>query len=492
MTEHVHPERSDLDWLEEDRLHEECGVFGIFNHPDAAALTALGLHALQHRGQEAAGIVSFDGSHFHTERRVGLVGDHFTSRPVIDRLKGDMAVGHVRYSTCGDPVLRNVQPLFVDLDSGGFALGHNGNLTNALTLRDSLVKKGAICQSTTDTEVILHLVARSEKQRFVEQLIEALLQVEGAYALVGLTHKKLIGARDPFGIRPLVLGKLGDSWVLASETCALDIIGAEFVREVENGEVVVITREGLESHRFVPKYPARLCIFEYIYFARPNSIVGGRSVYEVRKEMGRQLAREAPADADIVVPIPDSGVPAAIGYSQESGLPFEYGIIRNHYVGRTFIEPEQRIRQLGVKLKHSANEFQVKGKRIVLIDDSVVRGTTSVKIVQMMRDAGASEVHMRISSPPITHPDFYGIDTPDQDKLLAAHRTLEEMRQFIGADSLAFLSVDGIYKAMGYEGRDHAHPQFTDHCFTGEYPTRLRDREGPPAQKQLSFLAEVG
>ena len=404
MTEHVHPERSDLDWLEEDRLHEECGVFGIFNHPDAAALTALGLHALQHRGQEAAGIVSFDGHHFHTERRVGLVGDHFTSRPVIERLKGDMAVGHVRYSTCGDPVLRNVQPLFVDLDSGGFALGHNGNLTNALTLRDSLVKKGAICQSTTDTEVILHLVARSEKQRFVEQLIEALLQVEGAYALVGLTHKKLIGARDPFGIRPLVLGKLGDSWVLASETCALDIIGAEFVREVENGEVVVITREGIESHRFVPKYPARLCIFEYIYFARPDSIVGGRSVYEVRKEMGRQLAREAPADADIIVPIPDSGVPAAIGYSQESGLPFEYGIIRNHYVGRTFIEPEQRIRQLGVKLKHSANEFQVKGKRIVLIDDSVVRGTTSVKIVQMMREAGASEVHMRISSPPSPTP----------------------------------------------------------------------------------------
>jgi amidophosphoribosyltransferase len=475
VTEQVSTKAPDLSWLEEDRLHEECGVFGIFNHPDAAALTALGLHALQHRGQEAAGIVSFDGSHFHTERRVGLVGDHFTSRPVIDRLKGDRAIGHVRYSTCGDPVLRNVQPLFVDLDKGGFALGHNGNLTNALTLRDSLIKKGAICQSTTDTEVI-----------------EALLQVEGAYALVGLTHKKLIGARDPFGIRPLVLGKLGESWVLASETCALDIIGADFVREVENGEVVVITREGLESHRFVPKFPARLCIFEYIYFARPDSIVGGRSVYEVRKEMGRQLAREAPADADVIIPIPDSGVPASIGYSQESGLPFEYGIIRNHYVGRTFIEPEQRIRQLGVKLKHSANEGQVKGKRIVLIDDSVVRGTTSVKIVQMMREAGASEVHMRVSSPPITHPDFYGIDTPDQDKLLAAHRSLEEMRAFIGADSLAFLSVEGIYKAMGYDGRDNAHPQFTDHCFTGEYPTRLRDREGPPQQKQLSFLAEVG
>jgi amidophosphoribosyltransferase len=389
-------------------------------------------------------------------------------------------------------VLRNVQPLFVDLDSGGFALGHNGNLTNALTLRESLIKKGAICQSTTDTEVILHLVARSEKHHFVEKYIEALLQVEGAYAFVGVTNKKMIGARDPHGIRPLVLGKLGESCVLASETCALDIIGAEFVREVENGEVVVITREGIESHRFVPKFPARLCIFEYIYFSRPDSIVGGRSVYDVRKEMGRQLAREAPANADIVVPIPDSGVPAAIGYAQESGIPFEFGIIRNHYVGRTFIEPEQRIRQLGVKLKHSANEGEVKGKSIVLIDDSVVRGTTSVKIVQMMREAGAREVHMRISSPPITHPDFYGIDTPDQEKLLAATKTLEEMREFIGADSLEFLSVHGIYRAMGYEGRDDAHPQFTDHCFTGEYPTRLRDREGPPAQKQLSFLAEVG
>jgi amidophosphoribosyltransferase len=385
-----------------------------------------------------------------------------------------------------------VQPLFVDLESGGFALCHNGNLTNALTLRESLIKKGAICQSTTDTEVLLHLVARSEKAQFVERFIEALLQVEGAYAFVGMTNKKLVGARDPYGIRPLVLGRLGESWVLASETCALDIIGAKFVREVENGEVVVCTREGIESHRFVPKHPARLCIFEYIYFARPDSIIGGRSVYDVRKEMGRQLAREAPADADMVVPIPDSGVPAAVGYAQESGLPFEFGIIRNHYVGRTFIEPEQRIRQLGVKLKHSANELQVKGKRIVLIDDSVVRGTTSVKIVQMMREAGAKEVHMRISSPPIAHPDFYGIDTPEQDKLLAANRTLEEMRAFIGADSLAFISVDGIYRAMGFDGRDDDHPQFTDHCFTGEYPTRLRDREGPPQQKQLSFLAEVG
>ena len=389
MTNHDDADDQALTWLDEDRLHEECGVFGIFGHPDAAALTALGLHALQHRGQEAAGIVSFDGAHFHTERRLGLVGDHFTASQVIERLKGDAAIGHVRYSTCGDPIMRNVQPLFVDLASGGFALAHNGNLTNALTLRDWLITKGAICQSTTDTEVILHLVARSEKRLFVEKFIEALLQVEGAYALVGLTNKKLVGARDPFGIRPLVLGKLGEAWVLASETCALDIIGADFVREIENGEVVVITKDGIESHRFVPKYPARLCIFEYIYFARPDSIVGGRSVYDVRKEMGRQLALEAPANADVVIPIPDSGVPAAIGYSQGSGIPFEFGIIRNHYVGRTFIEPEQRIRQLGVKLKHSANEAQVRGKRIVLIDDSVVRGTTSVKIVQMMREAGA-------------------------------------------------------------------------------------------------------
>ena len=492
MTDTLKADDQSLTWLEEDRLHEECGVFGIFGHPDAAALTALGLHALQHRGQEAAGIVTFDGHHFHTERRLGLVGDHFTSRP------GDRpAEGRRGHRPCALFDLR--RPDHAQRAAavrrprlGGFALAHNGNLTNALTMRDWLITKGAICQSTTDTEVILHLVARSEKRLFVEKFIEALLQIEGAYALVGLTNKKLVGARDPFGIRPLVLGRLGEAWVLASETCALDIIGADFVREVENGEVVVITEEGLESHRFVPKYPARLCIFEYIYFARPNSMVGGRSVYEVRKEMGRQLALEAPADADVVVPIPNSGVPAAIGYSQGSGIPFEYGIIRNHYVGRTFIEPEQRIRQLGVKLKHSANEAQVRGKRIVLIDDSVVRGTTSVKIVQMMREAGAKEIHMRISSPPITHPDFYGIDTPDQDKLLAATKTLEEMRAYMGADTLAFLSVDGIYKAMGYEGRDAAHPQFTDHCFTGEYPTRLRDREGPPQQKQLSFLAEVG
>ncbi|RMF10052.1 MAG: amidophosphoribosyltransferase [Alphaproteobacteria bacterium] len=478
--------------VHDDRLREECGVFGVFNHPDAAALTALGLHALQHRGQEAAGIVTFDGAHYHSERRLGLVGDHFTKGRVMERLKGSSAIGHVRYSTTGETVLRNVQPLFSDLDAGGFALAHNGNLTNALTLRKSLIRDGAIFQSTSDTEVITHLVARSRKGRFVEKFVDALLQIEGAYSLVGLTNKKLVGARDPLGIRPLVLGRLDDSWILASETCALDIIDARFEREVENGEVLVVTKDGIESHRPFPKRSPRPCIFEYIYFARPDSIVDGRCVYDVRKTMGKQLAKEAPADADVVIPVPDSGVPAAIGFSQQSGLPFELGIIRNHYVGRTFIEPEQRIRALGVKLKHSATRCEVEGKRVVLIDDSIVRGTTSVKIVQMMRDAGAREVHMRIASPPITHPDFYGIDTPDQDKLLAATHDLEGMRSYIGADSLAFISVEGLYRAMGYEGRDPENPQFTDHCFTGEYPTRLTDREGKPAQRQLSFLAEVG
>lgn len=478
--------------FDDDRLREECGVFGIFRRDDASALTALGLHALQHRGQEAAGIVSFDGKRFHGERRLGLVGDHFSKRPIIDRLKGKCAIGHVRYSTTGDTILRNVQPLFADLDAGGFALCHNGNLTNALALRSDLIAKGAICQSTTDTEAIIHLVARSRKTLFVEKFIEALLQIEGAYALVGMTNKKLIGARDPLGIRPLVLGRLDDAYVLASETCALDIIGAEFVREVENGEVVVITEDGIESHRPFPNSKPRPCIFEYIYFSRPDSIVGGRSVYDVRKQLGAQLAQESHVPSDVIIPVPDSGVPAAIGYAQASGVPFELGIIRNHYVGRTFIEPEQQIRQLGVKLKHSANSSAVKGNRVILIDDSIVRGTTSIKIVQMMRDAGAKEVHMRVACPPITHSDYYGIDTPNQEKLLAATHDLEGMRNYIGADSLAFLSIDGLYKAMGEEKRDPDAPQYTDHCFTGDYPTRLTDREGPPSQKQLSFLAEAG
>ncbi|MBI3674946.1 MAG: amidophosphoribosyltransferase [Rhizobiales bacterium] len=478
--------------LDGDRLREECGVFGVFGHADAAALTALGLHALQHRGQEAAGIVSFDGERFQTERRLGLVGDHFSSGKIIERLKGSMALGHVRYSTTGETILRNVQPMFAELASGGLAVAHNGNITNGLTLRRELISQGCICQSTSDTEVVLHLVARSQKSRMVERYIDALRSLEGAYALVALTNKKLIGARDPLGIRPLILGKLNDAYILCSETCALDIIGAKFVREVENGEVVVISEEGIESHRPFPRQPARPCIFEYIYFSRPDSVLGGRSIYEVRKAMGRQLALESPVAADVVVPIPDSGVPAALGFAQATGIPFELGIIRNHYVGRTFIEPTQTIRSLGVKLKHNANRAAVAGKRVVLIDDSIVRGTTSVKIVRMMYEAGARVVHMRISSPPIAHPDFYGIDTPEQTSLLAATHTLAEMRDYIGVASLAFLSVDGIYKAVGFEGRDAHRPQFTDHCFTGDYPTPLTDLTGERGKQQLSLLAEAG
>ena len=481
----------DLD-LNADRLREECGVFGIFGHPDAAAITALGLHALQHRGQEACGIVSFDGRRFHSERRLGLVGDTFSDRAVIDRLPGTSAVGHVRYATTGETLLRNVQPLFAELDPFGFAIGHNGNLTNALTLRRELVHEGAIMQSTTDTEVMLHLVARSHKPRFVDRFIDGLRALEGAYSFVGLTNKKLVGARDPLGIRPLVLGMLDGCPILASETCALDIIGAKYVRDIENGEVIIFDDKGTQSFKPFPPTAARPCIFEYIYFARPDSIVGGRSVYEVRKTMGAQLAAEAPADADVIVPVPDSGVPAALGYAQAANIPFDLGIIRNHYVGRTFIEPTQQIRALGVRLKHSANRAVVKDKRIVLLDDSIVRGTTSTKIVQMMRDAGAKEVHFRIASPPITHPDYYGIDTPEQDKLLAATHSLEEMRKFIGADSLAFLSVDGIYKAMGIGPRDPARPQFTDHCFTGDYPTPLTDQSmRSHTPRQLSLLAEA-
>ncbi|MDQ2081002.1 amidophosphoribosyltransferase [Xanthobacteraceae bacterium Astr-EGSB] len=485
------PRLDDLD-LNSDRLREECGVFGIYGHPDAAAIVALGLHALQHRGQEAAGIVSYDGTRFHSERRLGLVGDTFSRRSVIDGLPGTLAIGHVRYSTTGATILRNVQPLFAELATGGFAVGHNGNLTNGLTLRHRLVEEGALMQATSDTEVILHLVARSRRDRFVDRFIDALRQIEGAYSLVAATNKKLIGARDPLGIRPLVLGEFEGCPVLTSETCALDIIGARYVRDIENGEVVIFDEDGAHTRKPFPPMAPRPCIFEYIYFARPDSIVGGKSVYQIRKRMGEELAREAPADVDVVVPVPDSGVPAALGFSQASGVPYELGIIRNHYVGRTFIQPTQAIRESGVKLKHNANRSVVAGKRIILIDDSLVRGTTSVKIVRMMREAGATEVHFRIASPPITHPDYYGIDTPEREKLLAATHTVEEMRQIIGADSLAFLSVDGIYRAMGEERRDPVHPQFTDHCFTGEYPTGLTDLAAQEASPhQLSLLAEA-
>ena len=478
--------------LDGDTLREECGVFGIFGHDDAAALTALGLHALQHRGQEAAGIVAFNGERFHSERRLGLVGDHFSNETTINRLQGRVALGHVRYSTTGETILRNVQPLFAELATGGLAVAHNGNLTNGLTLRRELVAQGAICQSTSDTEVILHLVARSQKPRIVERYIDALRALEGAYSLVAMTNKKLIGARDPLGIRPLILGELNGSYILCSETCALDIIGARFVREVDNGEVIVISEDGVESLRPFPRMQARPCVFEYVYFSRPDSILGGRSVYEVRKQFGRQLAQEAPADVDVIIPVPDSGVPAALGYSQQAKVPFELGIIRNHYVGRTFIEPTQTIRALGVKLKHNANRAVISGKRVLLVDDSIVRGTTSVKIVRMMYEAGAREVHMRIACPPIRHPDFYGIDTPEQKSLLAATHTLDEMRDYIGVTSLAFLSVDGLYRAVGYDKRDPVRPQFTDHCFTGDYPTHLTDIIGESAKQQLSLLAEAG
>ncbi|MBH68077.1 MAG: amidophosphoribosyltransferase [Rhodospirillaceae bacterium] len=477
--------------LTDDRLKEECGIFGIYGHPDAAALTALGLHALQHRGQESAGIVSYDGKRFNAERRLGLVSEHFTKTSVLDPLVGRSAIGHVRYSTTGESALRNVQPLFADLAGGGLSIAHNGNLTNAVTLRDELVDKGCIFQSTSDTETILQLVARSRRGNTLGRFIDALFQIEGAYALVVLTNKKLVGVRDPLGIRPLVIGELDGCYILASETCALDIIGANFVREVENGEIVVITNSGIESIKPFPPMQPRPCIFEYIYFARPDSSVGGRSVYECRKAFGRQLAHESSVDADIVIPVPDSGVPAAIGYAEAANLPFELGIIRNHYVGRTFIEPQQSIRAFSVKLKHNANRILVGGKKVILIDDSIVRGTTSIKIVQMMREAGAIEVHMRIASPPIKHPDYYGIDTPVKDHLLAANHSLEEMCNYIGADSLSFLSVDGLYKAMGHQGgRDPRNPIYTDHCFTGDYPTQLQDQQSHEHIKQLSLLSE--
>ena len=476
--------------LDGDTLREECGVFGIYGHPDAAAITALGLHSLQHRGQEAAGIVSFDGTRFHSERRLGLVGDNFSDRGTIERLTGNCAIGHVRYSTTGETILRNVQPLFAELTGGGFAVAHNGNLTNALTLRRQLVAEGALCQSTSDTEVILHLVARSRKNRFIDRFIDALGQIEGAYSFVGLTNKKLIGARDPLGIRPLVLGDLDGSPIFASEPCALDIIGARYVRDVENGEIIIASEDGIESIKPFPQQPMRPCIFEYIYFSRPDSMVNGRSVYDVRKRMGAVLAQESGVPADVVIPVPDSGVPAALGYAQEANIPYELGIIRNHYVGRTFIQPTQSVRELGVRMKHSANRSVVEGKRIILVDDSIVRGTTSVKIVKMMREAGAKEVHFRISSPPIRYPDYYGIDTPERDKLLAATHSLEEMRKYIGCDSLAFLSVEGIYRAMGQGERNPDRPQFTDHCFTGDYPTALTDLSGEN-RAQLSLLAEA-
>ena len=476
---------------DDDHFHDECGVFGIAGHADAASLTALGLHALQHRGQEAAGIVAWDGTQFHSHRALGHVGDNFGSESVIRRLPGTSAVGHVRYATTGDTAMRNVQPLFADFEFGGLALAHNGNLTNALAIRRQLVRRGCLFQSTTDTEVIVHLIAISLYSTVEERMIDALRQVEGAYSLVALAGNSVLAVRDPLGIRPLVLGKMPNGvWMVASETCGLDIVGATFVRDVEAGELVVLEGTELRSLKPFPRQIARPCIFEYVYFARPDSVMGGRDVYEARKRIGRELAREAPADADLVVPVPNSGVPAALGFAVEAGIPFELGIIRNHYVGRTFIEPSESIRHLGVRLKHNTNRALLAGKRVVLVDDSIVRGTTSTKIVAMVRNAGATEVHMRISSPPTTHSCFYGIDTPERDKLLAAHHDVAEMAKFIGVDSLAFVSIDGLYRAMGEARRDTGSPKFCDACFTGDYPVALTDQGLGREHYALSVMAE--
>ena len=473
---------------DDDKPREECGIVGVFNHLEASLLVALGLHALQHRGQEACGIATYDGDKFHNERHMGLVGDNFGG-DLTTRLPGSAAIGHNRYSTAGKPALRNIQPIFADLANTGFALAHNGNITNAVKLRRELINRGAIFQSTMDTEVVLQLVARSDRGLMRDRFMEAMQAIEGGYAFVGLTNKKLIGARDPIGLRPLILGKIGKGWVLASETCALDMIGAEFVREIENGEVVIISEDGVESYRAYPERPESPCLFEYVYFARPDSIVQGRSVYQVRRRMGHQLARENPADVDVIVPVPDSGVPAALGFSEQSGVPFQLGIIRSHYVGRTFIEPTQLGRQKSISKKHSPNRSVLEGKRVLLVDDSIVRGNTSKKIVQMVRDAGAKEVHLRSASPPIVNPDFYGIDMPTKSELLASNNTLEQMRDFLNVETLGFLSVDGLYASIGIK-RNIDMPQFSDHCFTGCYPTRLVDQtqEEGGKDRQLSLL----
>ena len=471
------------------KIREECGVFGVYNYQDASALTALGLHALQHRGQEGCGIVSFDGKNFHSEKRNGFVGDNFTNKEVLKKLPGNFALGHNRYSTTGETSLRNIQPFFADLYGGGISIAHNGNLTNAIKLRERLVKDGAIFRTTTDTETIVQLIAKSNRGKIVDKIIDALFQIQGGFALVIMTNKKLIGVRDPLGIRPLVLGKIKNSYVLASETCALDIIGAKFVREVEHGEIIVIEKDSLKSLKPFPQKKDRPCVFEYIYFARPDSLLKGKCAYEYRKSFGYELAKESGDIGDIVVPVPDSGVPAAIGFSQYKKIPFELGLIRNHYVGRTFIEPTQNIRSLGVKLKLSANMSSIKNKSVILIDDSLVRGTTCSKIVKMLYDHGAKEVHVRIASPEIKFPDFYGIDMPSKKELLAANKNVDEMCSHIKADSLKFLSIDGMYKALCGNLRNKLYPQYTDHYFTGEYPIEPIDDARDNKITQLSFLS---
>ncbi|UXN73225.1 amidophosphoribosyltransferase [Devosia sp. A8/3-2] len=494
-----HPSDDSFD-LNGDTLHEECGVFGILGHNDAATLTALGLHALQHRGQEAAGIVSFDGKQFYTEKRMGPVGDHYTDPALLAKLPGAMAMGHTRYSTTGEVALRNVQPLFAELEAGGIAIAHNGNFTNGLTLRRQIIATGAICQSTSDTEVVLHLVARSRHSSTTDRFIDAIRQMEGGYAMLAMTRTKLIAARDPVGIRPLVMGELDGKPIFCSETCALDMIGAKYIRDVENGEVIIceIQPDGsisIDERKPVRPAPERPCLFEYVYFARPDSVVAGRSVYSARKGMGINLAKEAPVEADVVVPVPDGGTPAAIGYAQQSGIPFELGIIRNHYVGRTFIEPTQSIRAFGVKLKHSANRAEIAGKRVVLVDDSDRAGHDLAQDRADDPRCWGDRSAFAGRQPDDLFSDYYGIDTPDPEKLLAnQHENSASMCRFIGADSLAFLSIDGLYDAVGGEPRNPKAPQFTDHYFTGDYPTQLTDLNGRAKNepKQISLLKEAG
>ena len=468
--------------FDSDRLHEECGVFGVIGVTDAANFVALGLHALQHRGQEAGGIIAHDpDSGFNSAHRFGYVRDNFTKQSTMETLPGPLAIGHVRYSTAGTKAataIRDVQPFFGEFAMGGCAIAHNGNITNAAALRRELIERGSIFQSSSDSECIIHLMARSIQRNIPERMKDALRRVEGAFSVIAMTRTKLIGVRDPLGVRPLVIGRLGgDSFVLSSETCALDIIGAELVREVEPGEMVVISKGHIESSRPFGPSKGRFCIFEHVYFSRPDSIIGGRSVYETRRQIGVELAREAPIEADLVCPVPDSGTPAAIGFAHESGIPFGMGIIRNQYMGRTFIEPTEQIRNMGVRLKLNVNRALVRDKRIVLVDDSVVRGTTSRKIKDMILDAGAKEVHFRIASPPTAWPCFYGVDTPDRDKLLAANMTPEEMREWIGVDSLRFVSLDGLYRAAGEaNGRNNSCPQYCDACFSGDYPVAPFDQ----------------
>ena len=472
-----------------DKLREECGIFGVSNHADASALVALGLHALQHRGQEGCGIVSFDGKNYHSEKRQGLVGDHFTDPTTLKKLPGKFAIGHNRYSTTGETSLRNIQPFFADLHIGGLSIAHNGNLTNALLLRETLVKDGAIFRTTSDTETIVQLIAKSKRDKFIDKLIETLFQIKGGYSLILMTNKKLVGVRDPFGIRPLVIGKLNNSFIFASETCALDIVGAKFIREVENGEIIIVENEKLRSIKPFPNQKPRPCVFEYIYFARPDSLINNICAYDFRKKLGIELAKETDLEADLVVPVPDSGVPAALGYSEHSKKRFELGLIRNHYVGRTFIEPTQNIRSLGVKLKLSSTKTIVENKKIILIDDSLVRGTTCSKIVKMLYDSGAREVHVRIACPEIKYPDFYGVDMPSKQELLAHKMSNNEMCQHIKAKSLKFLSLDGLYKALINEKRNENYPQFSDHYFTGEYPIKPDDNLKGLKIRQLSLLS---